>query len=68
MSLFSAHLLLNEALHVSNLFTKIHRTILTETQTKAVTKTRNGMEQNGAERSVVFQLLTKKFQFRVRDT
>ena len=35
---------------------------------RAVTKTRNGMERNRAERSVIFQLLTKKFRFRVKDT
>ena len=35
---------------------------------RAVTKTRNGMERNGTERSVIFQLLTKKVQFRIRDT
>ena len=33
-----------------------------------VTKTLNGMERNGMECSVNFRLLTKKFQFRVRDT
>ena len=33
-----------------------------------VTKTQNGMERNGTERFVIFQLLTKKFRFRVRDT
>ena len=28
---------------------------------RAVTKTRNGMERNGAERFVIFRLLTKSF-------
>ena len=37
-------------------------------KTTAVTKTRNGMEQNEPERSIIFWLLTKKFRFRVRDT
>ena len=32
-----------------------------------VTKTRNGMEPNGTEHSVIFRLFAKIFQFRVRD-
>ena len=34
----------------------------------AVTKTLNGMERNGTERSVIFRLLTKKVRFSVKDT
>ena len=37
-------------------------------QILTVTKTRNGMERNGAERSVIFWLLTNDFRFKVRDT
>ena len=36
-------------------------------QLKAVTKTRNGMERNGTERSVIFRLFIQIFRFRVRD-